>query len=131
MKPLEDLVSVLDPDRVCTAPEVLEGYGRDSSLARACMPEAVISAESTGQVQEVVHWANRWSVPVIPVSSGPPRLRGDTVPTLGGVILDLQEMKKIIRIDRRNRVANCQERTRFHVAIGIMSPRTRNRIRSP
>jgi hypothetical protein len=43
--------------------------------------------------------------PVVPVSSGPPHFRGDTVPGTGGaIIVDLNKMKRIIHIDRRNRV---------------------------
>ena len=42
----------------------------------------------------------------MPVSSGSPHFRGDTVPGTGGVVIvDLSGMKKIIKITRHNRVA--------------------------
>jgi hypothetical protein len=42
----------------------------------------------------------------VPVSSGPPHFRGDTVPGIGGaIIVDLSGMKKIIFVDRPRRVA--------------------------
>ena len=54
----------------------------------------------------MVEWAIRTVTPLVPVSSGPPHFRGDTVPSEGGaVIVDLSEMKQIISIDRKNRVA--------------------------
>jgi len=43
--------------------------------------------------------------PLIPVSSGPPHFQGDTIPSQGGVVVDLSRMKRIIRVNRRNRVA--------------------------
>ena len=58
------------------------------------------------EVQGVVKWANDTGTPFVPVSSGPPRFRGDTVPGVGGVaIVDLGEMKQIVRIDAKNKVA--------------------------
>ena len=40
----------------------------------------------------------------MPVSSGPPHFHGDTVPSTGGaVIVDLSGMKRVIKVDRRNR----------------------------
>jgi len=42
----------------------------------------------------------------VPVSSGEPHLRGDTAPTAPeSVIVDLSGMKRILKIDRRNRLA--------------------------
>lgn len=104
MSQLEELTSLVGAEQVRTDQETRQTYGQDESLAKPCMPEAVVSPVNAEQVQAIVQWANRWTVPLIPVSSGPPRFRGDTVPTLGGVVLDLQNMKKIVRIDRKNRV---------------------------
>jgi FAD/FMN-containing dehydrogenase len=48
-------------------------------------------------VQKLVKLANETMTPLVPVSSGPPHFRGDTVPGIGGaVIVDLSGMKKII-----------------------------------
>jgi FAD/FMN-containing dehydrogenase len=56
-------------------------------------------------VQQVVTWANQTKTPLVPVSSGEPRFRGDTVPSVPeAVIVDLSRMDKIVRIDRRNRM---------------------------
>ena len=104
MSQLEELTALVGNEQVRTDPETRQAYGQDESLAKPCMPEAVVFPGSSEQVQAIVQWANRWTVPLVPVSSGPPRFRGDTVPSLGGVVLDLQNMKKIVRIDRKNRV---------------------------
>ena len=86
--------------------ETLDSYSKDESFAFATRPLCVVKPNSMEEVQEIVRWANETSTPLIPVSSGTPRFRGDTVPSVEGtVIVDLSGMDKIIRVDRRNRVA--------------------------
>ncbi len=44
--------------------------------------------------------------PLVPVSSGPPHFPGDTVPSISGaVMVDMSGMNRIVRIDRKNRMA--------------------------
>jgi FAD/FMN-containing dehydrogenase len=86
-------------------PEILEDYSGDESFVHKIRPRCVVKPNSMEQVQDIVKWANDTLTPLVPVSSGTPRFRGDTVPNVGGsVIVDLSGMKKIIRVDRRNRV---------------------------
>jgi FAD/FMN-containing dehydrogenase len=86
-------------------PAVLESYARDESFARPQKPHSVIQIDRADQVQELVQWANRTNTPLVPVSSGPPHFRGDTVPSLpGAVMVDLTGMKKVIHLDVRNRM---------------------------
>ncbi len=87
-----------------TEPEVLDAYASDLSFVPKNRPHAVVWPSTTEEVQEIVRWANRRGIPLIPVSSGPPHFRGDTVPVMGGVVVDLSRMNRIVRIDRRNRV---------------------------
>jgi FAD/FMN-containing dehydrogenase len=101
----EELVAVVGSENVSDTPEALEVYSRDESFVRRMKPQFVARPENVGEVQEIVKWANSTGTPLIPVSSGPPHFRGDTVPSMGGVVVDLSRMKKIIRINRRNRVA--------------------------
>ena len=69
------------------------------------LPQAVILPASTDEVQQIVKLANRNHTPLVPVSSGPPHFNGDTVPSVSeAVIVDLSGMKKIIKIDRRNKI---------------------------
>jgi FAD/FMN-containing dehydrogenase len=70
------------------------------------MPRGVVRPANIGELQSVVKWANEKQVPLVPVSSGAPHFRGDTVPGAeGSVIVDMRRMKKIIRINKANRVA--------------------------
>jgi FAD/FMN-containing dehydrogenase len=69
-------------------------------------PRLVVQPQNTDDVQKIVIWANQTKTPLVPVSSGEPHFRGDTVPSVPeAVIVDLRQMDKIIRIDRRNRMA--------------------------
>jgi FAD/FMN-containing dehydrogenase len=101
----EELAAIVGDANVSDEPEAIEAYSRDESFVRRMKPQFVARPENVDEVQEIVKWANSTGTPLIPVSSGPPHFRGDTVPSLGGVVVDLSRMKKIIRINRRNRVA--------------------------
>jgi hypothetical protein len=102
----EELAGILNPESVIDSPEVLDAYSKDQSFTKPLKPRLVIKPKSTAEVQEIVQWANRTQTPLVPVSSGPPRFHGDTIPSVpGAVIVDLSGLKKIIRIDVRNKVA--------------------------
>lgn len=96
---------ILGAENVVDNPDVVEEYSHDMSFMPMRRPSFVVKPEQAEQVQKLIKWANRTLMPLIPISSGPPHFRGDTVPQQGGVVVDLSHMKKILRIDRRNRVA--------------------------
>jgi len=100
----DELIKILGPENVIDDPETLESYSRDQSFVSPRKPRLVINPNNVDEVQEIVKWANQTSTPLVPVSSGPPHFRGDTVPTVPeAVIVDLSGMKRITSIDRRNR----------------------------
>jgi FAD/FMN-containing dehydrogenase len=102
---IRDLAGIVGEPWVTTDDEHLKGYAKDNSFVPPRMPQCVARPGSAEDLEETVRWANRTRTPLVPVSSGEPRLRGDTIPRLGGAVVDLQRMKRIVRIDRRNRVA--------------------------
>ncbi len=86
--------------------ESLKEYSKDESFARPIIPSCIARPANSDEVQKIVAWANKTKTPLIPVSSGPPHFRGDTVPGVAGaVVVDLSGMKKILSINRRNRMA--------------------------
>jgi FAD/FMN-containing dehydrogenase len=102
----DSLADVLDGRPVLDDPETLDEYARDESLAPPTKPRGVVWPGTPEEVQQLVRWAAATSTPLVPVSSGPPHFRGDSVPSEGGaVVVDLRSMNRILRIDRRNRVA--------------------------
>ncbi len=102
----EKLVKIAGASNVTYDQAKLDEYSRDVSFVNTVRPECVVKPTSTEAVQQLVKLANETSTPLVPVSSGPPHFRGDTVPSIGGaVIVDMSKMKKIINVDRARRVA--------------------------
>ncbi|MEW6663678.1 MAG: FAD-binding oxidoreductase [Thermodesulfobacteriota bacterium] len=106
MTDLARLNEILGDGRVTGRQDVLDRYGRDMSFVAPRPPTNVVRPKSTEDVERIVAFANETLTPLVPVSSGPPHFRGDTVPSLGGaIVVDLGDMNRIIRVDRVNRVA--------------------------
>jgi FAD/FMN-containing dehydrogenase len=102
----KELVKIVGGDNVLDGPEARHGYSRDSSFVSRIVPECIVRPGNADEVQAIVKWANETGTPLVPVSSGAPHSRGDTVPGIdGAVVLDLSRMKRIIRIDPRNKLA--------------------------
>jgi FAD/FMN-containing dehydrogenase len=100
------LAEIVGGENVLSGPEVLDAYSSDESFTRPIRPRCVIKPGTGAEVERIVSWANQTGTPLVPVSSGPPHFHGDTVPSgEGAVIVDLSGMKRIIRVDRRNRAA--------------------------
>jgi hypothetical protein len=99
------LAEIVGGDDIVAEGPLLEEYSRDMSFAHPVRPACVVKPESAEEVYRLVKLARETMTPLVPVSSGPPHFRGDTVPGTGGaVIVDLSGMKRIVRIDRKNRV---------------------------
>jgi FAD/FMN-containing dehydrogenase len=106
MNAIEKLGEIVGNQNTFLDRDILDEYSGDLSFAPRVRPACIVKPENAGQVQTIVRWANETLTPIVPVSSGPPHFRGDSVPSVGGaVIVDLSRMKKIIRVDPRNRVA--------------------------
>ena len=102
----DKLVEIVGAGNINREQAMLKEYSRDMSFVNAVKPECVVKTRNMADIEEIVKLANETLTPLVPVSSGPPHFRGDTVPGIGGaVIVDLSGLKKIIRIDRTNRVA--------------------------
>ena len=102
----EDLKKIVGSKNVLDDEETLEEYSRDISFVPPVRPRCVVKPKDAAEVQKLVKWANERLSPLVPVSSGAPHFRGDTIPGIGGaVIVDLSGMKKVIRVDRFHRVA--------------------------
>jgi FAD/FMN-containing dehydrogenase len=99
------LAKIVGAGNVSCEQTALDGYATDMSFVNKVMPDYVVKPGNTDDVVKIVKFAKGTLTPLVPVSSGPPHFRGDTVPSTGGaVMVDLHGMKKIIRVDRLNRV---------------------------
>ena len=99
------LTKIVGAGNVSDDPVVLEEYSSDVSFANRIRPVCVVKPADGRQIQKLVNLANETQTPLVPVSSGPPRFHGDTVPDRGGAIVDFSKMKHVIKIDRTSRYA--------------------------
>ncbi|MCX8044052.1 MAG: FAD-binding oxidoreductase [Desulfobacterota bacterium] len=100
----EKLEAIVGTTRVLRDDAVLERYGRDTSHGPPQKPDVVVLAQTTEEVQRTVQLANQYRIPVTPRSSGV-GFYGAGIPEQGGIVIDMSHMKKIRRVDPRNRWA--------------------------
>ncbi|MCL5735750.1 MAG: FAD-binding oxidoreductase [Actinobacteria bacterium] len=102
----DQLTAIVGRDNVSDNPESIEEYAADDTAMAPGPPSCVVRPKDATEVQKIVAWANVSGASLVPVSSGPPHFRGDTVPGLGrAVIVDLRRMSKIVRVDTEHRIA--------------------------
>jgi len=87
-------------------PERMIDYAHDEvpGSEHAHMPEAVVKPASAAEISAIMRLANRERVPVTPRGAGS-GLSGGAVPVLGGIVLSLERMNRILEIDLENLVA--------------------------
>ncbi|NPV92482.1 MAG: FAD-binding oxidoreductase [Firmicutes bacterium] len=102
---ISELRSILGDSGVVTDPEKMEAYSHDEvpETRWRHLPEVVVKPENTCQVAQVMKLANREKVPVTPRGAGT-GLAAGAVPFLGGIVLSLEKMNRIIEVDRQNLV---------------------------
>jgi len=71
-------------------------YGSDSSV-HAANPMVVVRPKTIKEVQEIMRYANKDRIPVVPRGSGS-GMSGHAVPIDGGIVIDLKRMNRIIEI---------------------------------
>lgn len=100
------LTEIAGQANVFDGPEISEPFSLAHRLTPPLQPRFLVKPQHVDQVQKLVLWANETHTPLAPVSSGEPHLRGDSAPTAPETVLvDLSEMQRILKIDRRTRLA--------------------------
>ena len=100
------LTDIVGDGGILTEPEFGDSFSLDHNLIKPFKPCFEVKPKNVEEVQKIVLWANETQTPLVPVSSGGPHFRGDTYPTVSeAVMVDLRRMKRILKIDRRNRLA--------------------------
>ena len=90
---------VANPDEVGT-------YSQDAS-GLSYPPELVVRVQETAQIQRLMRLANEYRFPVTPRGGGS-GLAGGCLPVLGGAVLSLEKLNRIISVDTQNLVAQVQ-----------------------
>ena len=88
-------------ERASTAEAVRAHHGRDESPFDPQLPDAVVFARNTEEVQTIVRLCGQYNVPIIPYGNGS-SLEGHLLAVQGGVSIDLSEMNRVL-VDQRRR----------------------------
>jgi len=103
----EQLARIVGADNVLDAPAVLDGYSRDFSLTSPGTFTCVVQPQNTDEVQKIIQLANETRIPVTPASSAV-HFYGNTIPKMGGLVLDLKRMNAIKELDEASKAAHLE-----------------------
>ncbi len=98
---LDALSEIVGQSNVLVGEEDLEPYAHDEVVGLRAEPEVAVRVTSGEQVSEILKLAQRERVPVTPRGAGY-GLSGGAVPTMGGIVLSLEKMNRILEIDEEN-----------------------------
>ena len=70
-------------------------------------PDVIVYPESTDEVRQLLQYASKHLIPVIPYGGGS-GTQGGIVPLRGGMIVDLKKMNRIVRIDEESLTLTAQ-----------------------
>jgi D-lactate dehydrogenase (cytochrome) len=96
-KELEFIRSVVGPDRMSTGESVLDLHSKDESFHQRQRPDVVVWPLRTEEISQIVRMANEKRIPVTPWGAGT-SLVGNPIPAEGGIVLDLQQMNRILEL---------------------------------
>ncbi|CAB4938315.1 unannotated protein [freshwater metagenome] len=91
-------------DRLLTGPAALAAFSSDAQTAFQQRAIAVVVAETVGEVQAAVRVCHAAGVPFVARGSGT-SLSGGSLPVEGGVLIALNRMNRVLRVDADTRTA--------------------------
>ncbi|MEY4485090.1 MAG: hypothetical protein RL693_2542, partial [Verrucomicrobiota bacterium] len=103
---LPDLITLLGSSCVSVDDAAISEHSTDKWFASA-PPQAVVFAESTEQVSQLMKFASERRIPVTPRGSGVGYV-GGCVPLQGGIALSLARMNRILEVNVADGVAVVQ-----------------------
>ena len=110
----KELIKICGSKNVSEDNDLLKSYSRDLSFFEGYLPKYVVWPLNTKIVEKVLRLANKTGFAIIPISSDGPRHHGDTIPQReNSIILNLSKMKKILNIDKKNRVVMVEPGVKF------------------
>lgn len=94
---IDDLRQLIPAGRVSATRADREQHSRDQSAHPAHLPDAVVWVQSTAEVSAVLKYAAAHRIPVTAWGAGT-SIEGNPIPVQGGIVLNLQQMDKILEI---------------------------------
>jgi len=101
---LHRLAGVVPSGRLLTAPEQLAAYESDGLTAFRARPLAVAIPETTEEIVSLVQFCHKEGLPFVARGSGT-SLSGGSLPVTDGIVIALNRLNRILRLDARQRFA--------------------------
>ena len=101
---LERLVELLPPERFLTHSAELAAYESDGLTAFKATPLAVAVPETQEEVIALVRACHAEGIPFVARGSGT-SLSGGSMPVEGGIVITLNRLNRIVRLDHEERIA--------------------------
>jgi glycolate oxidase len=100
---IKKLESIVPKPWTTTETEDLLCYGFDATQIES-MPEVLVRPSSAREISLLFEFANEYRIPVVPRGMGS-GFTGGAVPIRGGILLSLERMNRILKIDEDNLIA--------------------------
>src|SRR5687768_13008872 len=101
---LQRLAALLPPERFMSGPAQLAAYESDGLTAFRTRPLAIVVPESQDEVIALVRFCHAEKLPFVARGSGT-SLSGGSLPIAGGIVITLNRLNKILRLDPAQRIA--------------------------
>jgi glycolate oxidase len=95
---LAELRALVGPDGVLDTDAALFAYEADALTLDHAAPDVVVLPRSTDEVAAIVRWARARGLPVTARGAGT-GLAGGSTPLFGGIVLSLNRMDRVLRVD--------------------------------
>ncbi len=101
---LEELRALLGDDGVLASKAALFTYEADALVLDRHLPDVVVLPRSSDEVAAVMRWAHERTIPVTPRGAGT-GLAGGATPEFGGIVLSVNRMDRLLRVDPERMLA--------------------------
>ena len=98
---IQQLKEIVGEKYIATDSETRENYGHDETERLSYLPNVVVKPETAQEISQIMVLCNRDKIPVTPRGAGT-GLSGGALPNLGGVLISMERLNRIIQIDERN-----------------------------
>lgn len=98
---IDQFKRIVGTDHVILHEELLNNYAHDETEDLHYLPDVVVKPGNTQEVSAILKICNQYKIPVTPRGGGT-GLSGGALPHLGGVVLSIERLNKIIHIDEEN-----------------------------
>lgn len=103
----EELKTLIPSERLFFKGESLEKYSHDETEDLRFYPEAAALPINAEEVSALVKICNKHLIPITPRGAGT-GLSGGALPIYGGLVISMEKMNKLLKIDERNLQAHVE-----------------------